>query len=351
MSKYFTILFFTLILQNSFSQNIKGQWKGEFYDKSTSFGNYAGDKCDYVLELDINDKVIIGTSYTYFTENGKRFYTICKVEGFFDSKRKYAEITETERTKTNIPINVNNCLQIHKLTYFKQGDIETMEGTWVPAPNQKGNCGRGNTLLTRRSLVNSYPSAFSKNNKALESNTNIASVSTSKKTNPTKEIKSKEKSKEIESTAKQEKETSEIGIVGIGDIDSNTDDNSENNDNLKKLEKRKNTLLKKIEVENKNIKVDLYDNGDIDGDSVSLFYNGKLLLSNKRLTDKAISFNLNIEDDSDSNDLIMFAENLGTIPPNTALMVITDGKNRYEIRITSDLEKSGKIQFVKKRPH
>ncbi len=344
MFKNFTLSLFILLVQNSNAQNLKGQWKGVFYDKSTSIGNYAGDKCEYVLELDLNDKFISGTSYTYFTENGRRFYTICKVEGSFDNKKKYAEITETERTKTNIPTNVNNCLQIHKLTYFKQGDNETLEGNWVPAPNQKGNCGRGSTILTRRSLINTYPSAFSKNNRAIEINNKVAN----KKSSENKEFKTKIKINNNESNSGQEKATHEIGVVGLGDIDDISDEKSEIDDNLKKLEKRKNTLLKKIEVENKIIKVDLYDNGDIDGDSVSLFYNSKLLLSKKRLTDKAISFNLNIEDDSDSNDLIMYAENLGLIPPNTALMVVTDGKNRYEIRITSDLEKSGKIQFFKK---
>ena len=44
----------------------------------------------------------------------------------------------------------------------------------------------------------------------------------------------------------------------------------------------------------------------------------------------------------------MYAENLGEIPPNTALMVVTDGENRYEVRISSDLEKSGVIRFVYK---
>ena len=107
-------------------------------------------------------------------------------------------------------------------------------------------------------------------------------------------------------------------------------------------------MLKKIEVNSKTIKVDLYDNGEIDGDSISLFFNGKLLLSNKRLTDKAISLTLNLDDNLETNDLVMYAENLGTIPPNSALMVVTDGPNRYEIRIISDLKRSGEIQFVRK---
>jgi hypothetical protein len=342
-------LFIVLIffVQNSFSQNLKGQWKGVFYDKSTSFGSYAGDKCEYVLELDLNEKLITGTSYTYFTENGKRFYTICKVEGTFDTKKKYAEITEIQRTKTNIPNSLNNCLQIHKLTYFKQADNESLEGNWVPAANQKGNCGRGTTSLTRRSLINNYPTAFSKNKKIAQNSNSTSTVTN--KSNQINNLNPKDKINNTESLAIDDKETTDIGIVGLGDIDASNDEKSANDENSKKIEKRKNTLLKKIEIENKNIKVDLYDNGDIDGDSVSLFYNGKLLLSNKRLTDKAISFNLSIDDNLETNDLIMFAENLGTFPPNTALMVVTDGKNRYEIRITSDLEKSGKVQFIRKR--
>jgi tryptophan synthase alpha chain len=50
---------------------------------------------------------------------------------------------------------------------------------------------------------------------------------------------------------------------------------------------------------------------------------------------------LDIDNQSDVNELVMYAENLGSIPPNTALMIVTDGPNRYEVRITSDLEKSG----------
>ena len=96
-------------------------------------------------------------------------------------------------------------------------------------------------------------------------------------------------------------------------------------------------------------KVDLYDNGDIDGDTVSLFYNGTLLMAKKRLSDRAISFDLNFDNSRAVNELTMYAENLGEIPPNTALMVVTDGSKRYEVRITSDLQKSGVIAFVHKQ--
>ena len=114
------------------------------------------------------------------------------------------------------------------------------------------------------------------------------------------------------------------------------------------FDKRNNNLIKTIEVENAVVKVDLYDNGEIDGDSISLFYNGKLLISHKRLSEKPITLNIKVDKDNSMNELVMYAENLGTIPPNTALMVVTDGSKRYEVRITSDLRKSGTIHFALK---
>ena len=80
-----------------------------------------------------------------------------------------------------------------------------------------------------------------------------------------------------------------------------------------------------------------------------IFFNGKLLLSHKRLSDKALRLKLDVDANQDVNELIMYAENLGTIPPNTALMVVNDGDNRYEVRISSDLQKSGVIRFVHKQ--
>ena len=117
---------------------------------------------------------------------------------------------------------------------------------------------------------------------------------------------------------------------------------------LKIFEKRNNTVIQTIEVENETFKVDFYDNGDIDGDTISVFYNGKLIEANKRLTDKALNLTLLINPNVIINELIMYAENLGSIPPNTAVMIVTDGGKRYEVRIASDLKKSGVIRFVHK---
>ena len=106
--------------------------------------------------------------------------------------------------------------------------------------------------------------------------------------------------------------------------------------------------MQTINAENATVIIELYDNGDIDGDSISLFYNGKLLLAHKKLTENPIILELSVADEEE-NELVMYADNLGTLPPNTGLMIVRDGHKRYEVRITSDLKKSGTIKFIHKK--
>jgi hypothetical protein len=44
----------------------------------------------------------------------------------------------------------------------------------------------------------------------------------------------------------------------------------------------------------------------------------------------------------------MHANNLGAIAPNTALMLVYDGKKRSEIRLSSNLEKTAAVRFRRK---
>jgi len=141
----------------AFAQEFKGQWKGQFTDNSSSFMGWGGERCDYVLELETNGNDVTGYSYTYFNDGGKRYYTICRLKGKLNKKSKYIEVTEIERTKTNVPNHIRNCFQVHKLTYYKDGDTQMLEGSWSPAPNQEGDCGYGSTVLSRRVLKKETP--------------------------------------------------------------------------------------------------------------------------------------------------------------------------------------------------
>lgn len=107
---------------------------------------------------------------------------------------------------------------------------------------------------------------------------------------------------------------------------------------------RTNVVTKVIDTKSGDIKVELYDNGDIDGDEVTVYFNGNVVSSKAKLTDKAITINLKAIKNA-TNELVMYAENLGSIPPNTALMKVYCDGQTYELRIESDEKKNGAIRF------
>lgn len=109
-------------------------------------------------------------------------------------------------------------------------------------------------------------------------------------------------------------------------------------------------LIKTVEVEATSFRVDLYDNGQIDGDTISVFYNGKLMVSRQRLSTNPISIQVTMDPNREDNELVMYAENLGTIPPNTALMVVTVAGKRYEVNISSSEQTSGTVRFKLANP-
>lgn len=111
------------------------------------------------------------------------------------------------------------------------------------------------------------------------------------------------------------------------------------------LEERKNELVRQITVDHDSITITLYDNGIIDGDSVTLIFNDKILATHRRLTDKPQTFYIKIAPGKGRNELVMYAENLGSIPPNTALMVIYDGDKRYELNVSSSKTTNGAVSF------
>ncbi len=383
MKKIIPFILFVFMCTSLHAQDFTGQWKGEFIDKSSAFTGWGGDRCEYVLELECSGTKVTGYSYTYFSDGGKRYYTICKLSGTVDKASKSVEVKEIERTKTNVPVTIRNCFQIHRLTYFKKDDQQSLEGSWVPIPNQQGDCGFGTTILSRRVLQKNpayLNNPVTKTKPVVKPKTTPPAspiVKAVPKKTPPAVAKKKPAAPIVKTTPKKvtappvikkdtKKSTTPIIVKVAPDKKINTEPKAVVTNDLPKpppvikttpaqeivvndaYKKRNSELIKTIEIDSTSFTVDLYDNGEIDGDSISLFFNGKLLLSHKRLSDKAIRLTLNVDANQPVNELIMYAENLGTIAPNTALMLVNDGENRYEVRISSDLQKSGVIRFIHK---
>ncbi len=108
-------------------------------------------------------------------------------------------------------------------------------------------------------------------------------------------------------------------------------------DSVATVSTRKNTVFSRIPVNVTNITLDIFDNGTVDGDSISVFYNNKLLVSNRVLSEKAITVQLLLDEKAPQHEIVLFANNLGSIPPNTATIVVKAGDKRYELHSSASL--------------
>ena len=114
-----------------------------------------------------------------------------------------------------------------------------------------------------------------------------------------------------------------------------------------KYNKRKKVFATEIPVSGDSIELRFYDNAQIDGDSISLFLNDNLIFEHIRLTEKAYMVKLPVQALNEMNELIMVAENLGSIPPNTSYMVALVGEKKYEARLESTEGSSAMIRLRK----
>jgi hypothetical protein len=74
--------------------------------------------------------------------------------------------------------------------------------------------------------------------------------------------------------------------------------------------------------------------------------NNQTVLRNEKLAARPVTLNIRMEDNKQMQEVIMQAENLGTIPPNTALLIVTAGKKRYQLHLTSTNQRSAVVRFM-----
>jgi hypothetical protein len=112
---------------------------------------------------------------------------------------------------------------------------------------------------------------------------------------------------------------------------------------------RKSEFSQIVNFKSDSLELSLYDNGEIDGDTVSIFMNGEAILAKQGLKSSAIRKTIYLTPGQKEFTLVMFAESLGKYPPNTGLLVIHDGEDIYNLRFSSDYQKSSGIVFRRKK--
>lgn len=104
--------------------------------------------------------------------------------------------------------------------------------------------------------------------------------------------------------------------------------------------------IPEIKVDTGTIRLDFYDNAQVDGDSITVLVDKRVVLTHQRLSAKALTTYVKIDLNNTFHEIEMVAENLGSIPPNTAILIITAGNNRHLLSLSSSETKSARVRIV-----
>jgi hypothetical protein len=348
-----------------FSQDLTGIWRGYFITES-------GD--NYRLEFQVEQsksKSVTGVSYSYLDT---RFYGKATMAGNFIIKNNSFTIQELKTVEVRNIGGGGTCLMNYKFTYAKSGREEFLEGSYVGKKEDRknpknngvwGDCGGGTVYLRKVTTSDFYVEPFLRNKIEPQKMDTLVARETPKNTPRTAQTTAKPQKKPATRTAAKpvaktpaKPATKKPAVVATKKT--KTDSIQEKTINPVVIDKpiehpkvaappvtrsRKNELTQAFTVTNEEVTIKLYDNGEIDDDTISVYLDGKLILANKRLSDKPITYTLKLDEGNPEHTLVMVAENLGRIPPNTSLMIVQDGDHRYQASITSTEQKNAMVRF------
>ncbi|MFM1929325.1 MAG: hypothetical protein RL387_653 [Bacteroidota bacterium] len=102
-------------------------------------------------------------------------------------------------------------------------------------------------------------------------------------------------------------------------------------------------------VSSDSVTIEIYDNGIHDNDSVSIIYNNRIVVDKQELkVRKPITFKLKVDKNKKYNELVMVAENLGSEPPNTAVMFVTEKSGRrQQVMLATDMTHNEVVYFIR----
>jgi hypothetical protein len=112
---------------------------------------------------------------------------------------------------------------------------------------------------------------------------------------------------------------------------------------------RQDDILSRIVTRADSIVITISDNEIVDGDTITIFHNNEILVSRLFVSSKPYRVVIPLTESTPTHEFVLVANNLGTIPPNTALVVIEAGREHYQLKAAADMKKNAVIVFEHKR--
>jgi len=363
MTRTTLLLFLCIISSHLSAQNLTGRWQGSFIANGDAMIN------NYSYELVIKENASHQISAQTITKKADQFYISAFAEGSHSPRTQLVQINETSFDQIKIANKLEACLMANFLTYKNIDGHEILEGTYMStAIGGQRNCGSGKVFLekvtsvytVRNTKVDNKKTDTPKNILKVKATPELTTKTTAKNTkitsgNSTNKLTPSTDKKNIQVAVNPISETvaDEVVVEKESITTPTSTQNSIKNQPINLpwvLVGRENKLVKKIITNSKNISIDLFDNGTIDNDTIIVFDNKQLLVNKKRLSYKAIHLEFNFTENLTEHEVIIVAHNMGTVPPNTALLLFKDGKNRQEYFITSTNKMNAKLLIVYEPP-
>jgi hypothetical protein len=369
-----TLLCLLFLSSTTYSQKLTGIWRGYFIQKDFDqlSGRFAEERYKYEIQINhLTNNALEGVTYSYKTTV---FYGKASFHGLYTRQTKNVLIKEIKMLEIKMSELSDACAMTCYLDYSTLGKTERLTGTFTSINTKtKTDCGEGTVYLEKVPTTDFVKEKFLlKKGTGKSSSTgtvNKKKAEGSKTEGPLIKPKDEMSSKKPNSATKPAiKPGTEDFVLPQKSAGKNRNSKSFSNkphpedstlipplllpnkkDDSKvifapnALIERDNNLMKTLQLSEKEVRIDYYDNGQIDNDSITVYHNNQLVINHQRLSYSPLTIKIHMDKDHPLHEIITVADNLGDIPPNTALMVITAGKKRYEVAITSDEKTNAKV--------
>ncbi|WP_411275041.1 hypothetical protein [Daejeonella sp.] len=287
------IMFFGF--QTSFSQNIQGRWIGKVTQTPGGYSEL------YDLELELTQrKTIWGESYAFEGDSVRIRFGL---SGYIAKDSIHLSESLGWIREDKVPFSWVACVKQFVLAYRKEGSFEYLEGRWngVGTDDLSKPCFPGKVILSRTiEGLNNFLEDH-KDSLVVTEPMLIANI------NPP--------------------------IPNFSPIFLNTEPKK----------------ITEIVVTQPDLQIQIVDYMKVDNDTVSVYLNRNLLAKNIRIAKRPALLNFKLDTRLELHEILLYAENLGQVPPNTSELILIDGENRHRVMIVSDKEKTAAV-YLRYKP-
>jgi hypothetical protein len=357
------------------AQDLTGVWQGHFAsdDEGRQSSSTTEDRYKFEVQIAQRGKTIEAVTYSYLSSI---FYGKAAASGSVNIHTGKVLLQEGKLLELRNSFG-GVCMMTCFLQYFKYGGEEFLEGKYTSmALKDSSNCGRGKVLLRRKISSDFYEEPFLaerekelRNSPAPLTHRRPDSARTTAAVpahHPTRRPDSTRLTARVPAPAPHHRPVppappappTAMARISVprGTLQATSGDSMVSMNRRfptvapRVLLDRSTTLVRSLTVHTKEVVLNIYDDGAIDNDTISVYLDNRQVINHAMLTDRPLIVTLHLDDNNDFHELVLVADNEGTIPPNTSLMIVKAGDKEYKVNITSSLQMNASITFKYVKP-